>query len=391
MKFSKFWAFTAAALMFAACGGNIDIPTPEPDPDPIPVPVEEPVFSVRSLSEMSLREKVGQMFIVRPEAPEGLSGAKTGVDYKMKNAFAKYPVGGFALFAQNIQTPYQTESFVKDLHSFADYPLICIDEEGGSVARIGRNANFSVTTYTSMYDVGATRDCNAATVAGKTIGTYLCQYGFDIDFAPVADVFTNPANTVIGKRAFSSDPEIAAGMVSSFLTGLRSTTVEGTLKHFPGHGDTGTDSHYGYAETKKTWDEMLECEMIPFKKGIEAGTRLIMTAHVGAPNVTGDSTPASLSPIMITEKLRGELGYKGIVITDAIEMGAITSEYTVAEATVKAIEAGVDIVLMPSDLGAAFDAVLSAVESGRLTEKRIDESVTKIIQLKKDILASRAE
>lgn len=393
MSFKKFWAFLSAALLFLSCGGPIDVPDPQPQPEPVPVPVPVPVapteFSVRSLSDMTLREKVGQLFIIRPESLERVSGGKVSMDDKMRKAFETYPVGGFALFAQNIQTPYQTRNFVLDLHSLADYPLICIDEEGGSVARIGRNSNFNVTTFTSMYDVGSTGDANRALSAGKTIGSYLVEYGFDIDFAPVADVFTNPANTVIGKRSFSSDPEVAAAMVSSFLTGLKGEKVEGCLKHFPGHGDTKADSHYGYAETTRTWEEMLACEMLPFRKGIEAGTRMIMTAHIGTPGVTGDGLPASLSPTIITGKLRGELKYDGIVITDAIEMGAITNQFSVAEATVRAIEAGVDIVLMPSDLNEAFTAVLDAVASGRITEKRIDESVTKIIQLKRDILTSR--
>ena len=391
MSSKKLWAFLSAALLLLSCGGPIDIPDPQPEPVPVPVPVTPDEFSVRPISDMTLREKVGQMFIIRPESLEGISGGKVSMDAKMRKAFGTYPVGGFALFAQNIETPYQTRNFVLDLHSLADYPLICIDEEGGTVARIGRNTHFNVTTFTSMYDVGSTGDVNNALNAGKTIGTYLLDYGFDIDFAPVADVFTNPENTVIGKRSFSSDPEIAAMMVSSFLKGLRGEKVEGCLKHFPGHGDTRADTHYGYAETTKTWEEMLACEMLPFRKGIEAGTRLIMTAHIGTPGITGDGLPASLSPAIITDKLRGELKYQGIVITDAIEMGAITNQFSVAEATVRAIEAGVDIVLMPSDLNEAFTAVLDAVASGRITEKRIDESVTKIIQLKRDILTSRGQ
>lgn len=331
------------------------------------------------------------MINIRPETLEGTTVPRTGFDAKYKEKFDKYPVGGFTLFAANISSPGQTELFTDNLHAFANYPLLCIDEEGGTVARIARNALFGVIKYESMYSVGSTGNSVEAFMAGQNIGEYLYKYHFDVDFAPVADVFTNPNNKVIGKRAFSSDPNVAAEMSSQFLLGLKDKKVEGCLKHFPGHGDTDTDTHTGYAETLKSWNELLECEMIPFKKGIESGARVIMTAHVAAPNITGDSTPASLSQLMLTEKLRKELGYKGIIITDAIEMGAIAKNYSIGDACLLAIEAGVDILLLPLSLDEVFDTITKAVESGRITEKRIDESVERILQLKRDILKSRGQ
>lgn len=390
---NKHWSFLAISLAFmlVACGGNVD-PDPVPEPEPTPTPTPEPeevVYKIQDLSELTLKEKIGQMINIRPETLEGSTVARTGFDTKYRALFEKYPVGGFTLFAANIVSPAQTEMFTNELHKFANYPLLCIDEEGGSVARIARNSLFGVIKYDSMYLVGSSGNSVEAFMAGQNIGEYLLKYNFDVDFAPVADVFTNPNNKVIGKRAFSSDPNVAAEMSSQFLLGLKKQKVEGCLKHFPGHGDTDTDTHTGYAETLKTWNELLDCEMIPFKKGIEAGARVIMTAHVATPNITGDTTPASLSPVMLTEKLRKELGYKGIIITDAIEMGAISKNYSVGEACLLAIEAGVDILLLPLTLEEVFTEITKAVESGRISEKRIDESVERILQLKRDILKSR--
>lgn len=274
-------AFAAFSMLVTGCN-PID-----PDPDPEPTPDDKVAYSVKSLADMTLREKVGQMFIIHPEKLVVSGASQTQGSQEMKTNFEKYPAGGMTLFAANIKTPEQTTAFTKFIHSLPDYPLICVDEEGGRVARIGRNTAFGVTTYSSMNAVGATGNPEKAFEAGTTIGTYLKLYGFDIDFAPVADVNTNPNNTVIGDRAFSDKPEVAAQMVAKFLNGLQKTSVEGCLKHFPGHGDTQTDSHYGYAETLKTWPEISSCEMIPFRKGIDAGAKMIMTAHISAPNVTG--------------------------------------------------------------------------------------------------------
>ena len=178
-------------------------------------------------------------------------------------------------------------------------------------------------------------------------------------------------------------------MVGEFLTGLKCAKVEGCLKHFPGHGDTKADSHYGYAETLKTWEEISACEMIPFRRGIEKGVKLIMTAHISAPNVTGSSVPSTLSPLMLTDKLRGELGYKGLIITDAMGMGAITLEYGPGDATLEAIKAGADIILAPENYEAAFDAVLAAISSGTIPLSRIEESAARVLDLKREILRSR--
>ena len=358
--------------------------------DPVPPKPEVSKYSVKPLSEMTLREKVGQLFNIRPEVlSPGTSGYVTKGTQAMKDAFKEYPCGGVTIFAGNITNPSQLKNLTSFLHDLDNYPLLCIDEEGGRVARIAKNSQFNVPKYQSMEAVGNTGDPANAYSVGDAIGTYLLSYGLDVDLAPVSDVNTNPLNVVIGDRAFGSDPQLVGSMVSEYLKGLKNSKVEGCLKHFPGHGDTSTDSHYGYAESLKTWPELVDCEMIPFRKGIEAGTKLIMTAHISLPNVTGGAVPSTLSPLILQEKLRGELGYKGIIITDSMGMGAITKEYSAGDAAVLALEAGVDILLDPEDFRAAFDAVVDAVEKGRISMSMLNEKVSRILELKKSILQSR--
>lgn len=343
------------------------------------------------LSEMSLDQKIGQMFFVTPEALLGTSSSVTASSSTMTSRFASYPVGGVCLFAANIQNPTQLIALNKAFHNLPIYPIVTVDEEGGRVARIGKNSAFSVPTYTSMLAVGQSGNPSDARDAGINIGTYLYRYGFDLDFAPVADVFTNPANTVIGDRAFSTDASVAAAMVPAFLGGLQSACVEGCLKHFPGHGDTKSDSHSGFAEAPKTWAQMLACEMLPFKAAIAQGAQMIMAAHVTATNVTVNDVPASVSSELLTGKLRGELGYQGIIITDSMAMGAITSLYNSEQAAVNAVKAGADIILMPQNLATAFNGLKNAVTNGTISEARINESVSRILEMKRNILRQRGQ
>ena len=386
MKTNKFFSLLAAlmmAAMFTACS-NEDNPDVSPTDE-----VEE------QLQKMTLREKVGQMFFVRLESLDpsikwttydDLANIKiTEVTMKMRSTNTNYPVGGIILYAWNIDNETQLSHIISQIRSMNGNPLLCIDEEGGRVSRIANNPNFNVKKYESMAAIGATGDPQNAYECGNTIGTYLHRYGFDIDFAPVADVNTNPENVIIGARAFSDDPAVAAPMVTSYLQGLKDAGVTGCIKHFPGHGDTKADTHYGYASTQKTWDEMRDCEMVTFRAGIQWGCQMIMTAHIGAPNVTGSDIPSTMSSIILQDKLRGELGYRNIIITDGMEMGAITQQYTSAEAAVGSIQAGVDIVLGPRYFTEAFDAVVAAVEAGTISEERINQSVRRILKLRKEI------
>ena len=356
-------------------------------------PIAPPVDEVEAqLQKMTLREKVGQLFYIRLESLDpsiewttydDLASIKVlEVTENMKHVNENYPVGGIILYAWNIEDEAQLARIIPQVRALNGHPLLCIDEEGGRVSRIANNPNFNVKKYESMAAIGATGDPQNAYECGNTIGTYLKHYGFDIDFAPVADVNTNPENVVIGPRAFSDDPAVAAPMVVNYLQGLKDAGITGCIKHFPGHGDTKADTHYGYASTQKTWEEMLNCEMVTFKAGIQWGCQLIMTAHIGAPKVTGSDVPSTMSPIILQDKLRGELGYQNIIITDAMEMGAITQQYTSAEAAVGSLKAGVDIVLGPRYFTEAFDAVMAAVNNGTISEERINQSVRRILKLK---------
>ena len=386
----KFWWILAILTAWILVG--CDPVEPGPEPQPAPQPEEKIVYSLKDISEMTLREKVGQLFNVRAEDLDLTSSYTiTAGSTVVTEGFNRYPCGGITLFAANIKNPEQIKALTKYLHGLGNYPLICVDEEGGRVARIANNSNFNVVKYASMSAVGATGDPKKAYEAGDNIGSYLSLYGFDVDLAPVSDVNTNPENVVIGDRAFGSSPQLVADMASQFLLGLQKESVEGCLKHFPGHGDTKADTHYGYAESLKTWDELKDCEMIPFQKGIATGAQMVMTAHVCLPNVTGGSIPSTLSPMILGDILRGRLGFKGVIITDSMGMGAITQQYSPEEAAIVAIEAGVDIVLDPADYVSAFEAVVSAVESGRISMARIDESVSRVLELKKKILRQRGQ
>ena len=344
------------------------------------------------LQQMTLRQKVGQMFYVRPESLDPSIDHETQnikllrlqeVNQAMTKLNKDYPVGGIILFAHNIKDEAQLSTFISQIRALNGSPLLCIDEEGGRVAYIANNDNFDVEEFTSMESIGQTGDPTKAYYCGNTIGTYLHKYGFDIDFAPVADVNTNPENRVIKDRAFSDDPYVAAPMVTSYLQGLRDAGVEGCIKHFPGHGDTKADTHHGYAESLKTWEEISNCEMTTFKAGIRSGCRLIMTAHISLPNVKGAEMPATMSSLILQDKLRGELGYQNIIVTDALKMQAITKHYGSEEAAIKGIQAGLDIMLIPLHFTKAFDAVVNAVNTGVISEERINQSVRRILKLKK--------
>ena len=357
MKRNNLWMLAAiltCGLMVTSCSNN-DEPSLPRDA------VEE------QLSQMTLREKVGQMFYVRMETLDTTIHWNTYADLQenpilevnqtMRDVNEHYPVGGLILYAWNIDNEAQLSTLIAQIRSLNGQPLLCIDEEGGRVARIANNPNFNVKKYESMSAIGATGDPNNAYECGNT-------------------------NVIIGPRAFSDDPAVAAPMVTHYLQGLKDAGVTGCIKHFPGHGDTKADTHFGYASTQKTWAEMMDCEMVTFKAGIQWGCQLIMTAHIGAPNVTGSDVPSTMSPIILQDKLRGELGYQNIIINDGMEMGSITQQYTSAEAAVGSIQAGVDIVLGPKNLVEAFDAVMAAVDNGTISEERINQSVRRILKLK---------
>lgn len=337
------------------------------------------------LGKMSLREKVGQLFIVRPEALAENSNAETApatdrVDDAVISRIEEYPVGGIALFSRNITSAEQLPMFISDLQSSSKYPLfIAVDEEGGRVARIANSDFFNVASYKSMAEVGKTDNPAKAEEVGRKIGFYLKKIGFNYDFAPVADVNTNPDNIVIGDRSYGNNPVTVGKMVSAQLDGLHKSGIIGTLKHFPGHGDTKDDTHSGYVSVNKSWDELKACELVPFISALDKADT-IMVSHITVTSI--DKLPSSLSYEIITRKLRNELGYNGVIITDSMAMGAVADSYTSDIAAVMAVKAGADIILMPESLEKSFNAVLNAVNSGEISISRIEESAERVLTLK---------
>lgn len=345
---------------------------------------EDPVLAKAAalLDSMTLEERIYQLFIVTQEQLTGASTVTQSGEIT-RQAIQKYPVGGIIYLAQNLVSREQCISMVSNIQSYSRIGLfIAVDEEGGTVSRIGKNPSMGTTFFPSMAEIGATEDTSKAYDVGRTTGAEISELGFNLDFAPVADVYSNPSNTVIGTRAFSSDPETAAAMVASCVQGFRDSGMLCTLKHFPGHGDTLEDSHYGEATTDKSLEEMRECEFLPFISGIEAGAQFVMVGHISAPKVDSGNVPATLSKEIVTGLLREELHFEGIIVTDSMAMKAITDRYSSGDAAVKAIQAGVDIILAPASLSAAVDGIRSAVASGEISEERINESVIRVLQLK---------
>ena len=345
--------------------------TASPETDPSILRAEE------LLSGMTTWEKVCQLFIVEPESITGVSPT-TAASELTKAGLARYPVGGIVCFSQNLVSAEQTVSMIERIQSFSRIGLfIAVDEEGGAVSRLMKKLG---TTYvSSMFtykdDGPETAYHNAAVIAGDML-----SLGFNTDFAPVADVWSDKSNTVIGKRAYSDDFEEAAVLVAAAVKGYKDAGVICTLKHFPGHGGTAQDSHKESAYVDKTAEELMAQELLPFISGIDAGADMVMVGHLTVPAL--DDVPATLSYPVVTGLLRETLGYGGVVITDGLRMSALAGQGTSAEIAVKVIQAGGDILLSPQNLPEAVRGIMDALETGELTIDRINESVTRILLLK---------
>lgn len=341
-------------------------------------PADEALLRAQAyLETMTLEEKLWQLFLV---TPEDLSSESLYATDTTKSALEAKPVGGVIYFAANLQDREQTVNLLANTQSYAKTPLfLAVDEEGGLVSRAGANDAMGVTHFDAAATYGETVDMAGVYNVGSTLASQLGELGFNLDFAPVADVVTNPNNTEIGNRAYSSDPEVAAALVKAMVQGLQQNGMASCLKHFPGHGSTEADSHEGLSVSTRTLDELRQTEWIPFQEGIDAGAAFVMVGHETNENLS--QLPASLSAAVMAY-LRVELGFDGLIITDSLKMGAITGYYTSAQAAVLAVEAGADMLLMPNDLQTAYDGLKAAVDQGSITEERIDESVLRILKTK---------
>ena len=355
---------------------------------------DEAVLSARRakalaiLEKMTLEQKTGQLFIVgvgglnNETSPDAFPVAINKTQTKNLN---KYLVGGVLFFGGNITDDKQISAYTAKLQKKSKTPIfISVDEEGGIVSRLGNNPQISVTQFPPMKEIGATGNPQNAFNAGEIIGRDIIKFGFNVDFAPVADVVTNPANTIIaGKgRAFGISPDVACTMVPQFVKGLQAQNVSATLKHFPGHGDTVADTHLGRVYSEADISRLSSVELLPFMAGIHAGADFVMVSHISLPKITGDDTPASMSPKIIEGILTGQLGFKGIVISDDMVMEAITKNYSADDAAVKAVLAGSDMLIVKINFIPAWEGVLAAVKNGTITQDRLNESVLKILELK---------
>ena len=361
----------------------------ESEPAVVEAPEEEPQeltsddylnqIADTCIAEMSLENKVAGLFMITPESLTGVDTVIQAGD-TTKQKLSEYPVGGLIYFSKNIKSADRLKEMLDTTRNTMIYPVfLAVDEEGGSVSRVA-GAGLAENVG-DMSEIGSTCDPEKAKEVGTTIGTYLSQSGFNVDFAPVADV-VSAENAVIGNRSFGSDPNVVGTMVAAEVQGLQESGVSACLKHFPGIGDTTTDTHDEKTVSEKTLEDMQQTDLPAFQSGIDAGADFVMVSHMSLPNVVGDDTPCSLSGAVISDLLRNQLGYNGIVITDALDMSAITDSYSSAEAAVKAIEAGADMLLMPENFEEAYQGVLDAVQNGTISEDRINESLKRIYRVK---------
>ena len=374
------------------------------------------------LNQMTLEEKVGQMMVASFRVWQDLSGTAsdagktvesqelvavservnvTELNDTIRECIQKNHIGGTILFAENFKNAEQTLRLVMDLQTSSikggGVPLfVAVDQEGGSVARIG----FGTTGVGNMA-LAATADSDNAKAMAKIYGTELQALGINMDYAPVLDVNNNAQNPVIGVRSFSDSPRIVQGFGDAFMKGLRSTGTIATLKHFPGHGDTNTDSHTGFPCIYKTYEELKSFELVPYEGAIDNGADMIMTAHIQYPEIeketyvsisTGEEVylPATMSRVILTDILRGDMGFEGVVVTDALEMGAIADNFATEDILSKAINAGADMLMLPmvydsvglDQVNEWVDLTIQLVKEGKIDEARIEESVRRILTLK---------
>lgn len=331
------------------------------------------------IAEMPLEDKIDGLFMITPEALTGVDTViQAGETTKQK--LSEHPVGGLVYFQKNIKSKEQLQEMLAATKNALYYPVfLAVDEEGGTVSRVAQSGIAS--NAGSQSEIGKTCDPVKAGEHGETIGTYLSECGFNVNFAPVADVLTEEG-TALKDRSFGTDSSVVGSMVAAEVESMQKTGVSACLKHFPGMGDTMEDTHDGKAVSQKTLDDVRALDFPSFQAGISAGSDFVMVGHVSMPNVTGDETPCSLSGVIVNDLLRNELGYDGIVITDALNMKAITEAYSSEQAAVMAIQAGADMLLMPEDFQAAYDGLLKAVQDGTILEERIDESLMRIYRVK---------
>ncbi len=336
-------------------------------------PLEEKIQN--TLKSMTLEEKIGQMLMISNRTP-------TYTD-ELNDQLKKIQPGGFILFSENFTNYEQTTQLIDKIRSTEKIPMfISVDQEGGKVQRLKNMPDIEITTIPDMQSLGQTKNPQLAYLLGKIMGLELNVFGINMDFAPVLDVRTNEQDTVIATRSFGSDAKLVSEMALSLADGLKENDIIPVVKHFPGHGSTQTDSHIDLPVIWKSKKQLEECDIIPFQKAIEKGIDTIMVGHIAVPNITGDDTPASLSSKLVTDYLKTELHFQGVVVSDALNMQALTKYYKEEDIYTMAVNAGIDILLMPENPTLAIETIKQGIENGNISQDRINDAVYKILKLK---------
>ena len=369
-----------AALAVIALARKEHTEPPQESAVPEPTAAPEPDFETQAreiLRQMSLHEKICQLLVMEPEYLPDATGTVRSVTPVIEQSLRDYPVGGIILMPTNIHSAEQVKSLTAALQDTASLPMIvCVDEEGGDVSRLAVKCG-----TTKLENMFAYRDDGpgVARANGRTLGRDLKQFGINTDLAPVADVWSNPDNEVIGERAYSDDFGQAAELVAAAVRGFHDSGTICCLKHFPGHGSTRTDTHKEAAFVDATLDELREHELRSFQSGIDAGADMVMIGHLSVPDA--DDVIATYSRRIVTDLLRDEMGFDGVVITDGLEMQAAGTEPDSRKA-LRALQAGCDLLLGLHDVPETVEGLEQAVADGTLTEAELDAHVLRVLVLK---------
>lgn len=328
---------------------------------------------------MPLEDKVAGLFIVTPESITGVSAAVKAGD-GTKDALTKYAVGGIIYNTRNIQDEAQFKDMIDKTKLYANYPLfIAVEDEGGKISPLQEKG--LVDKQDGAKALAANGGEDKAYEAGKAIGTYLTDYGFNLNFAPVADL-SSAENSIMEDRSYGNEADKVSPYVNSMIKGMKEQNIVTCLKHFPGMGSTAQDTREGLASTDRSADDFRNNEFKVFQSGIENGADMVMVSHMSAPSLAGDNTPCSMSSAVVTDILRRELDFDGVIITDSMSIAAVADYYDAGEAAVMALRAGCDMILMPEDFEKAYNGVLEAVKSGVISEERINDSLKRVYRIK---------
>lgn len=328
---------------------------------------------------MPLEDKVAGLFIVTPESITGVTTAVKAGD-GTKEALTKYSVGGIIYHTKNIQNEEQFKTMIENTKLYSNYPLfIAVEDEGGSISPLAEKG--LADKQDNAKTLAESGEADKAYAAGSAMGSYLKEYGFNLNLAPVADL-NSVENSIMKDRVYGSEAGKVSPYVASMVQGLKEQQISTCLKHFPGMGSTAQDTDKGLASTDRSAEDFKANEFTVFQAGIEAGADMVMVSHMAAPSLAGDNTPCSMSSAVVTDILRRELGFDGVIITDSMSIAAVSDYYEAGEAAVLALRAGCDMILMPEDFEKAYNGVLEAVQSGAISEERINDSLRRVYRIK---------